>query len=533
MVASWLSLLPPLLVITLASYTKRLNTSLIIGLFIAGLLATSGNPLEASLLLIKRIVSLLYDLDTFCNYFFLVIISALIVLISRTGGALAFAHTITKKLKSARMAQVASLLVSSTLFIDDYLNNLTVGYAMRSLTDRFAIPRVKLAYLVHALSSPLVIISPISSWVSVLTGRLEKAHIAPTIEEHTKIIAEPFVLYVQSIPWMFYSFLLIGSAWFVVLMKISFGPMQRQELIAQKDGNLFGGKSAPADTIEIQEKKHASAFDLILPVVLLVGTVFIGFLYAGGYHLFGGPYSMVQALQHNTQTALVLLIAGIVTLLISGAVALVRKTLSWHEVPSIASDGVLFMYSTIIMIFLASTLGDILTRDLLAGEYIATLVQGTLPSWFLPALLFITASATAFTIGSSWGTMALIMPIGTQVLTTLMGNHTPYYPQDIPLLLPVIGAIFTGAICGNHISPISDTTIMASASSGAYTLDHIYTQLPYVIPVIISTVLAYICAGLLAPLYPLWTVNMITLGIGIISCFGMLLLCNRIFKTAQ
>lgn len=524
---SWLSLVPPLLVIILASSTKRLNLSLIIGLFLATLIATDGNPLNATQLLANRLYLQLFSFDTACNYLFLFIISILIVLISSTGGALAFAHAITKKLRSVRMVETASLMVSSTLFIDDYLSNLTAGNAMRSLTDRFAIPRVKLTYLVHALSSPLLIICPVSSWVAMLTGQLEKADISTVVTASTKIIGEPFMIYVQLIPFIFYSFLLIASVWWVVQLRISFGPMRTHEQIAHKTGNLFGGKQAPAATIEIHEKPHASAADLILPIGLLIGSIFFGFLYAGGFWLFGGPYGFAQALQHNTKTAEVLLIAGFLTLTVSIIMALWRNTIMRRELPSIFYDGIRFMYASVFMIYLATTLGEVLKVDLKTGAYLAGLVQGTLAIWLLPCIFYALSTAISFVIGSTWGTIALMAPIGIQILITLTSGSAPFYPHDIPMLFPLLGAIFAGAICGNHISPISDTTIMSCSSCGSYPIDHIYTQLPYVIPVIASTLLAFIVAGIFAP-YGFGYAWGLSLTIGLVSCLGSLWVINRL-----
>ncbi len=528
--SSWLSLLPPLIVIITASITKRLNHSLLLGLFLATLIATDGNPLDATTLLGKRLYYQMFSIETACNYLFLIIISTLIVLISSTGGALAFAHAITKRLRSARMVETASLLVSSTLFIDDYLSNLTAGNAMRSLSDRFAIPRVKLAYLVHALSSPLVVISPISSWIAVLTGQIEKADISTVATQSTKIIGEPFMVYLQLIPFIFYSFLLIASVWFVVRMGISFGPMHTHEMIAHADGNLFGGKHEPAGTIQIKEKAHAWALDLIVPVALLISSVFIGFLYAGGFYLFGGNNSLIQALQNNTDTAPVLLAAGTFTLITSCIMALIRSTISIQELPSILTDGIRFIYSSILMIFLVTTLGEVLKIDLKTGVYLASCVQASLPLALLPCMLFLISSLTSFVMGSTWGTIALMAPIGTQILLALTPGSAPFYLQDIPMVLPVLGAIFAGAICGNHISPISDTTIMASASCGTYPMDHVYTQLPYVIPVIISSLISFCMAGFLAPFYTLSITIISSMLAGLVPCLATLWIINKIAK---
>ncbi|HZW61951.1 MAG TPA: Na+/H+ antiporter NhaC family protein [Candidatus Babeliales bacterium] len=532
MIASWLSLVPPFIVIITAFITKKLNQSLLLGLAVGALLA-KGISLEAGSLLFNRLYNQISDQENGCNYLFLVVISTLIVLISRTGGALAFAKAITKHLKTKKMVETASLVVSSTLFIDDYLSNLTAGYAMRSLTDRFAIPRVKLAYLVHSLSSPLVVLSPVSSWIAQTTGFIESADISTVVTTHTKIIAEPFVMLAQTIPFIFFSIILIASVWFVVRMGISFGPMKEQELIAAKTGNLFGGKQAPVTTITIEEKAHASALDMILPVLLLITSIIIGFLFAGGYHLFGGQsMSVIQALKNNTKTAQVLLIASLLTIFISTIMALVRKTIDSKELPSIALEGFYSIYSAILMIYLATTLGIMMKEDLHVGVYLAGLVRETMPIWLLPCVLFLLATPISFMIGSTWGTIALLAPIGTQLLITLTAGTPPFAVQDIPMILPVLGSIFAGAICGNYISPISDTTIMASASCGTYPIDHIQTQLPYALPVIFASCISFIIAGLLIS-HGIWFTWVISLVSSIALCLLTMYILNRLYGSKK
>ncbi len=526
---SWLSLLPPLIVLIIACTTKKLNRSLTIGLFIAALIATNGSVVNAVSLLANRLYAEIIDFDNICNYSFLIIISALVVLISRTGGAIAFAHAITQRLKTRRMVETTSLMVSSTLFIDDYLSNLTTGYAMRPISDRFAIPRVKLAFLVHSLSSPLVILAPVSSWVAMLIVQLENADISTHLGPTTKIVAEPFYTYLQAIPFNFYSLLLIASTWIIVRKGLSYGPMRKHEIIAHTDGNLFGGKQAPQESLAVHENPRATAFDLIIPVGLLIATVFLGFLYDGGFMLFGGAYGVIEALQHATHTPQVLLAAGIITLMLSSCIAIMRQTIALGTVPTILREGTLFIYSSILMIFLAATLGKFLKVDLLTGNYLASLLLGSFPFWALPAMFFLVATIISFFTGSSWGTIALTAPMATQIVTVMTPGVAPFALEAAPMLLPVIGGLFAGAICGNHISPISDTTMLASASCGTYPLDHVYTQFPYALPAIISSAIAFIAVGHLVS-YGKAVMLGASLGIGALCCVVMLAGLQRWYK---
>ena len=256
---SWLVLLPPLIVVIAAFITKEINPSLVIGLISASLIVKDGNPIAALAHSLSSIVTMLMDIENIYLYIFLIAISILIILLERTGGALAFAHALTTKLRSSRMTETSSLLMSVTLFIDDYLSILAVGYVMRPITDRFKLPRAKLAFLIHTLSSPLVILVPISSWVAMITANLEQAGVTSKISSTTTIASDPFSIYLKSIPFIFYSVLVIISAWFIVRRRISFGPMHTQEYIAQTTGNLFGNKRPIARETGLPEIHESSS----------------------------------------------------------------------------------------------------------------------------------------------------------------------------------------------------------------------------------------------------------------------------------
>lgn len=543
MVPSWLVLLPPLAVLIAALATKRLNVSLIIGLICAGLIASNFEPWQTIRLIAQRIISQLTDLDNVYLYGFLILLGILISLLEYIGAATAFAHRLTTRLRSARSSQFASMLLSCALFIDDYLSCLTTGYVMRPIMDRFNIPRVKLAYLIHSLSGPIVILAPISSWVALITSQLEHAGISPDPAGTSRIFADPFYVYLRSIPYIFYSIILVISVWFIVKRNVSFGPMGKQEQIAHNTGNLFGGKN-PLATTTINLNTHGgSMWDLIIPLIILIITFVGGILWAGGYYLFGGPNSFLQALQKNNQTAFALFIASIATLMIALIIGFARKRCSIDALKAITSNGISMMKSSVIMVFLASTLGIMLKSDLQTGNYLAQVLLGTISISLLPVLFYIIAIITALITGSAWGTIALLIPIGVQLVISLLDAQllstlleislpTAIANANKEILFPVLGAIFSGAVCGNHISPIAETMIMSSNSAGCYPIDHAVTQFWYALPVILSAAISYLLVGF--SMHYFGTPNLlICLGIGILFCLASLYAAHRLFKPVQ
>lgn len=530
MSSSFLSLLPPFIILIWAFFSKKLNQSLLIGFLAAILIASNLSPYRSLQLGTQRIIAQLSEIDYLYLYGFLFIIGMLITLLSASGGARSFARTVKNKMHSKKEAESLSLYMSSLLFIDDYLSNLTVGYIMRPLTDSFRIPRTKLAFLVHSFSGPVVILAPISSWVAMLTSQLESSGIGLADNPQAQILADPFFVYLHSIPFIFYSLLTIMSVWFIVRMNISFGPMYRDEYIAQTTGNLFGGKKPLHEIVSIQANTKGTLLDLIVPIIILLTSVFFGLAYMGGYSLFGGTHTLLESFKNNHKnTFLVLLISVVISLIAATIFAIVRKTIIPQQLPKIFKDGILLMYPAVLMVFLAALLATVLKEDLLVGHYLAYLLHGMLSIWILPCVFFIVATIVATITGSSWATIALLLPISIQMILTLMDAQTVLLPENIAILYPSIGALFSGAVCGDHISPLSETTIMASTSSGCYPLDHCYTNFCYMLPTIISTAIAFLISGHLAHYNMLANIG-ISLGSAIICCFAMLLMLNMLQK---
>ena len=530
MIHSWLVLFPPVIILVAALISKRLNPSIILGLISAALVAQHFMIMPAINLLITRLFKQVTDPENIYLYGFLIILGILISLLEYIGAALAFAHRLITRLKTAKSAQTATMVISSILFIDDYLSCLTSGYVMRPLFDRFRLPRVKLAYLIHSLSAPLVILAPISSWIALITSQLENAGISPLANHTTRIIADPFYIYLQSIPYIFYSIILIMSVWLVVRRSLSFGQMHEQEVIADTTGNLFGGKEPLTGTTTAQKTTSGSVWELVFPLFLLIVIFISGIAWAGGYWLFGGSYSFVYALQKNNQTALMLFLASIITLSVTFLINLMNNKINGTVfLKKIVPNGIAMMQSSIIMVFLASTFGIMLREDLQTGIYLAQVLQGAISIALLPFLFYLISIIAAFITGSAWGTIALMIPIATQMITTLSAVPLPASPADISILFPALGAIFSGAVCGNHISPIAETTIMSANSAGCYPIDHAITQFWYALPAVIGAGISFIVCGFLISAAPLFSIG-VSLGVGLIFSLATLALANRFGK---
>jgi len=526
---SWLSIAPPLIVLVSVCVTRRLHLSLILGIVCAALIAMVGAPLESIQLIGIRMLQELTDKDRIYIYSFLIILGCLIMLICATGGIYAFAHAIQKRFANKRAAETSSLLLSLSVAIDDYLNSLTVGCVMRPLAERIGIARTKLAYLIHSMSGPLVILIPISSWGAVMTSNLDSSGISLEVGPTTKIIADPFFVYLKSIPYIFYSLFTIFSIWYIVRRQLSYGPMYQCEQQAQED------IKTSAETAEQQlsyDSARYSLLDIIVPLVTLIMSVILGILYTGGYYLLGGSNSLLEAFKNNTESSLVLFSASLITFIITLLLGLIRKKVIIATLPDIIKDGFFLMAPALLMLLFASTLGLLLRYDLKTGIYLAHTFLGSLSLTLMPVIFFILSAITALLTGSSWGTIALMLPIAIPMLTSMVSMPIPTTLANIPILLPTLGAIFSGAVSGDHLSPISETTIMAATSAGTEPFDHFYTQFPYAIPALTASGISFLLSGLFIK-SDQWVLIGISLAVGFIVCIAMLQTMHRLWKSTN
>ena len=531
---SWIVLIPPVLTLLAAFISKKVNFSLMLGIFSAAFIAQKYSvlsALKAGLIQIWKtseipnLIAWSGSFDTIYLFTFLIALGCLVALMNLTGGACAYGRIIKKRLHDARATETASLLLSMTLFIDDYLNSLTVGCVMRPLTDSFKIPRAKLAFLIDAMAAPLVILMPVSSWVAVITGQLNQAGVSDHLKDNPLILADPFYTYAKMIPFVFYSFIMIAACWFIVRRRISFGLMGRHEEIARKTGNLYGGKEAITNQMCPVETDKGCLIDFFFPIICLVVTVMGGLLYSGNAWILGGSNGIMKAFQASDIFP-VLFWAGLSTLIASIGIALVRNKLNPKAAQAAIYEGFILMGPSVIILLLAWSFSALLTKELHTGQYLAHLLIGSLKGAWLPFMFFITSTIISITIGSSWGTVAIMIPLAVPMLISFFGVATPTVLSSLPLFLPSLGAILSGAVAGDQLSPISDTTIMSSTSSGAHHLDHVQTQWAYAIPALIGSGLAFITAGFTAH-WNVWASIGLSIGIGIGSCFALLLILNR------
>lgn len=490
---SWLSLLPPLIVIALTLILGQLNRAIIIGIGAAAFLASHGSVLLAFQTITNKLWVQVTSADMWYLYIFLVCIPSLIQLFIHTQSAAAFTQLITKKIRSKKIVELAACFSSCILSIDDYLSILTVGNVMRPIADHMGIARTKLAYLVHSLSGPLVILCPISSWVATICAYLQQSGIDNN-DPKALLIGEPFYVYLQALPYIFYSLFTIFFVLFIVTTRTSFGSMQDYEQHAAQTNDNQNPMLAT----------NARSLDLILPLLFLLTSTIIGILYGGNFYLFGGNNGLLEAFKSNPSIFLVLCYASILTLIFALVRSLHKRLISPSEVPAIIVSGFNLMSNVLTMLFLISILSSFLKNDLGTGSYLASLVSSYTTITLLPIIMFLLALVIALVTGSSWGTFGLLLPIAVPMLTTLF-NVAPLTPADqVPLLYPVLGAIFSGALCGDHISLFSETTVMSAACTQIPTIVHFKTQLPYAIPVILGCLTAF---GLIGYLQAHITIN--------------------------
>jgi tetracycline resistance efflux pump len=533
----WLVVVPPILLLITAFLTHNILLSLLIGIASAGIIGAHFSLINTATIIVDYVKHTLIDPDMPYMFGFLFILGAIIVLIMHTGGSCAFSDIIKKRIRSARASESMSLGISLLLCIDDYFNALTTGCIMHPLTDKFHIPRAKLAYLIDVMASPIVVLIPVSSWIAFIVKQLGSAGVrlgftkfvqqefnfpggSLRIAQNIIVQADPFYTYIKAIPFMFYSFIAILTAWFIVRNRISYGPMAEHERIARTTGNLYGGKkprfklTQPQDTCE---KTYLS--DFLAPILSLIAFTLIGLPYSGGYYVFGGTHAFVESIR-NVNIFPVLFFASILSLTCGFILAFIRRKNFAQHIPTLLAQGIYLMYQSAIIVFSALVFSNMLKFELHTGTYIAQLVLPYIQICWLPFIIFAISLLISLGTGSSWGTIAIMIPISLPMLRSFYEANGPIPLHDIYILLPTIGAIISGALAGAQLSPISDPVTMASISAGTYQIDHVKTQTWYLIPAIVGTSIAFIMSGyitedgsLLASLLCITTGLIISLGI--------------------
>lgn len=471
MAATAWSVLPPIITIVLALWTKEVYMSLIIGIFSGALLFTGGNILE-SILTMFTVMS--DKVGSNVNILvFLVILGILVAAISRSGATRAYGEWASKTIKGQRSALLLTALLGIVIFIDDYFNCLTVGTVMRPVTDKLKVARTKLAYIIDATAAPICIIAPVSSWA---------AAVGSSLPEDSTI--DGFSLFLQTIPFNLYAWLTILFMLFIIWSARDFAAMgesireNSKKFVIPKEYADAEQKSAD------MELGHGKIIDLILPLIVLIAACVYGMLYTGGIH----EGKTVAEAFANCDSAKSLVLGSFIAFVFTGFLYLPRRIISFNAFCDSFGWGFKAMTPAIFILCLAWTLSGICSKDYLnLGGFVGAIVSAHASIiMFLPPIFFLVAAGLAFATGTSWGTFGILIPIAIAVL----GMNDP------SMLVVCVAAVLSGAVCGDHASPISDTTILASAGAQCHHIDHVSTQLPYVGVVATCSFFGYIVDGL-------------------------------------
>lgn len=468
MYATFWALVPPIVAIVLALITKEVYSSLFVGILVGGLFY-SGFSFEGTFnhIFNDGFIAVLSDSYNVGILIFLVVLGAMVSLMNRAGGSAAFGHYAKEKIKTRAGAQLATIALGVLIFIDDYFNCLTVGSVMRPVTDEHKVSRAKLAYLIDATAAPVCIIAPISSWAAAVSGFVEGE--------------DGFSIFIRAIPYNYYALLTIVMMITIVLLNVDFGSMLTHEKNAL-NGDLFTSGKAASDNEAEPKSSKGKVIDLVIPIITLIICCVIGMIYTGGFFQGEGFVSAFS----NSDASVGLALGSIFAMLLTIIIYLIRRVLSFSECMECLPSGFKAMVPAILILTFAWTL-KAMTDSLGAAEFVAGAMEKSAGGLMilLPAIIFLVGCFLAFSTGTSWGTFGILIPI----VVAVFANSNPQ------LMIISISACMAGAVCGDHCSPISDTTIMASAGAQCNHVNHVSTQLPYALLVAAVSFVTYIVAG--------------------------------------
>ena len=466
---TWWAILPPLIAIFLALVTKEVYSSLFIGIVSGGLLY-SGFGFEGTLNHVMQtgFIKSIADAYNIGILIFLVLLGALVAMMNKTGASAAFGKWAQSHIKSRVGAQVATIVLGMLIFVDDYFNCLTVGSVMRPVTDAKKVSRAKLSYLIDATAAPICIIAPISSWAAAVAGFAKGAG-----------AESGFSLFIAAIPYNYYAILTIIAMFFFAFTKFDFGPMKKHEAATEAGEKDPGALEEMTEVLSKNEK--GKVIDLVIPVAVLIFTCMVGMIYSGGY--FGEEHPGFIKAFSDSDASVGLVLGSIVAIVFAVGFFLCRRVISFKDCMDAFPEGFKAMVPAIMILCCAWTL-KAMTDSLGAKIFISDIINGPAAGLtnFLPAIIFVIAIILAFSTGTSWGTFGILIPI---VLAAIPGSS---------MTIVAVSACMAGAVCGDHCSPISDTTIMASAGAQCNHIVHVNTQLPYAIAVAAVSFVAYAAA---------------------------------------
>ena len=479
------SLLPPIVAIVLALISKEVYSSLFLGCLVGALLYTQFSPWDTAVALVGDdygIISVLADNSNMGIIVFLVVLGIMVDLMNKGGGSEAFGRWATHSVKSRAGAQLMTMLLGVLIFVDDYFNCLTVGAVMRPVTESHKISRAKLAYVIDATAAPVCMIAPVSSWAAAVSGYVQSDSI------------NGIELFIKQIPWNYYCLLTLVMIVVISLLNIDYGPMLTHEYNAQVKDDLFTTPERPfagADDYEKPSKGKSSVLDLVLPVLVLIAVCVVALIWSGGYFdpEDADNYKQFMAAFSNSSAGPALALGGMIGCVFTFVYFWLRGAIGFEKSFQSVPQGFIQMIAPILILTFAWTLCSFTRNAMFSAEFVkgAMANVGDLRN-FLPAIIFIIGAAIGFATGTSWGTIGIMAPIVVSV-----------FNYDVEPVLCTIGlaAACSGGVMGDHCSPISDTTIMASAGAHCYHLNHVFTQLPYALTVAGVAFVSFILAGVM------------------------------------
>ena len=479
MAGTFWALVPPIIAIALALITKEVYSSLFVGILAGGLFAANFAPVKAMDNILNEGLMAAVS-GTAGIFIFLVVLGIIVALVNKAGGSAAFGAWAEKNIKTRVGASIATFILGVLIFIDDYFNCLTVGSVMRPVTDRHKISRAKLAYLIDATAAPVCMIAPISSWAAAVSSYAEDG--------------QGLALFIKAIPYNFYSLLTFVFIIAITLMKFDYGPMKLHEKNAVEKGDLFTSGDRQVSE-EVKTSQKGKVIDLILPVVVLIVVCILSLIYVGGF--FDGA-SFIDAFA-DTDATVGLPWGGVVVLALTVIYMVCRRTMTFKEAMECVPKGFIAMVPAILILTFATALKN-MTGLLGADTYVAGIMESSAAGLanFLPAIIFLVACGLSFATGTSWGTFGILIPIVTGI-----------FSQDSTLMIIGMSACLAGAVCGDHCSPISDTTIMSSAGAECNHINHVSTQLPYALTVAAISFVCYIIAGFVQSIWIVLPISII------------------------
>ena len=501
------SLLPPVVAIALALITKEVYSSLFIGILVGFVLQANFDPVMTFNLLVNGFVGNIGGNAGIL--IFLVILGTLVALMIRAGGSKAYGDWAVAHIKTKAGALWSTFILAIVLGVDDYFNNLTTGNVMRPVADSHHISRAKLAYMCDATAAPVCIMMPISSWAAAVTGVINNEELG-------------FQIFLRAIPYNYYAVLTMVFIIMMTALNIDYGPMKKHEDNAAK-GDLYTTPERPyADAGEMKFNPNGKVIDLILPVIVLIICCVIGLLYAGW--LAGG--TTILTMFANTDAFFALPFGATIAIIIDMIYFMVRRSMTFTELMDCLPEGFKQMVPAILILCMAWTISGVTRDGLGAPEFVANIVNTYLTHLqnFLPAVIFVIACFLGFATGTSWGTFGILLPIVLEIFTPGgFSNLTAEALNEVPILMVGIGATLGGAVMGDHCSPISDTTIMASTGARCYHLNHVATQMPYAVTVAAIGFVNYIITGLIIDYVP----QILCLAIAIASTVVVMLVIGK------